>query len=42
MSINQKKTLVDLIKTELKKEISEIENIPIGNHAPICGVSKVA
>ena len=30
MSINQKKTLVDLIKTELEKEITEIENIPIG------------
>jgi hypothetical protein len=42
MSNNQKKVLVDLIKTELKKEIAEIENISIGNYASICGVSKVA
>jgi len=31
MTDNQKKILVDLIKNELKKEITEIENIPIGN-----------
>ena len=42
MSDNQKKILSNLIKEDLQKEITEIENIEIGNYAPICGVSKVA
>ncbi|CAG8506265.1 10172_t:CDS:2 [Gigaspora margarita] len=42
MSENQKQVLIDLIKEELNKEITEIKNIPLGNYAPICAVSKVA